>query len=477
MAYGRYQNRSDGLEVHVLLDCSTDLTASDKIYSKYGNVLATVSSTTDSFLPSNENQWRREVIDLSKYIGQGRLQLAFVGVNDRGNNLYLDNIAVRTDVTENIALRQITYPSPVHCSNEIQPVLLVENLGILPVAGLKVEYFANLDAVQIMSTSEDFNLSPGEQTTITLPVMILKNGDNMISFELTQPNGFKDVDVSDNKLQVKTIVNATADKIPLRKNFDTDNDENAWQIVNPTGRRNWETSSTNYDQSLYFKGDDNVSEKEYSWFVSPVLDFSDAVTASLFFDLSFQHKSIDSIKDPSEEVFKVLASRDCGKTFDEVLFSINEASLSESNMKSDLVPTSASDWKQTFLNLNSLVGEESIRIALVVSSAISNSVYVDNIEFFLSDDPLPFSTSELYTLYPSKIDEVKSFYVTFNLNDRQPVVYELVDMAGRQVGSKELTDVLNQTYKIDIENTSSGIYLVRLLIDEKYYVSRILVIP
>jgi hypothetical protein len=47
-----------------------------------------------------------------------------------------------------------------------------------------------------MSTSEDFNLSPGEQTTITLPVMTLKDGDNMISFELTQPNGFKDVDVS-----------------------------------------------------------------------------------------------------------------------------------------------------------------------------------------------------------------------------------------------------------------------------------------
>ena len=307
--------------------------------------------------------------------------------------------------------------------------------------------------------------------------MTLKDGDNMISFELTQPNGFKDVDVSDNKLQVKTIVSASEDKIPLRKNFDADNGDNAWQIVNPMGSRNWETTSTNYDQSLYFEGDDNSSEQEYSWFVSPVLDFSDAVTASLFFDLSFQHKSIDSIKDPSEEVFKVLASRDCGKTFDEVLFTSNDSSLFEGNMKTDLVPTSATDWKQIFLNLNSLVGEESIRIAFVVSGNISNSLYVDNIEFFLSDDPMPFSTSELYSLYPTKIDETKSFYVTFNLDNRQPVVCELVDMAGKQVGSKELSDVLNQTYKIDIENTSSGIYLVRLLIDKKYYVSRILVIP
>ena len=307
--------------------------------------------------------------------------------------------------------------------------------------------------------------------------MTLKDGENTVSFELTQPNGFNDVDVSDNKLQVKAIVSAAEDKIPLRKNFDGDDGENAWQIVSPFGNRNWEITSTNYDRSLYFEGGDNGSDQEYSWFVSPVLDFSDAVTASVFFDLSFQHKSIDSIKDPLQEVFKVLASRDCGKSFDEVLFSSNERSLSESNMEADLVPTSASDWKQTFINLNSLVGEESVRIAFVVSGAISSRLYVDNIEFFLSDNPLPFSTSELYTLYPSKIDEAKSFYVTFNLDNRQPVVYELVDMAGRQVGSKELTDVLNQTYKIDIENTSSGIYLVRLLIDDKYYVSRIVVTP
>src|SRR5688572_3309303 len=106
VAYGRYQNHSDGLEVHVLSDCSTDLTASDIIYSKYGSALATVSSTTHSFLPASENEWRREVIDLSKYVGMERIQLAFVGVNDQGNNLYIDNIAIRMDVSENIAIKQ-----------------------------------------------------------------------------------------------------------------------------------------------------------------------------------------------------------------------------------------------------------------------------------------------------------------------------------------------------------------------------------
>ena len=166
------------------------------------------------------------------------------------------------------------------------------------------------------------------------------------------------------------------------------------------GNRNWEVTSTNYGQSLYFDRDNSGSEQEYSWFVSPTLDFSDAVTASLFFDLSYRYKSIDSIKDPAGEVFKILVSRDCGNTFNEVLFSSNETLLSEGNLKVAVVPGSSTDWKQNFLNLNSLVGEESIRIAFVVSNNISSNIYLDNIEFFLSDDPAPFSTSDLYSLYP-----------------------------------------------------------------------------
>jgi hypothetical protein len=477
IAYGRYQNRSDGLEVYALLDCSADLTDNEVIYSKYGGILATVSSTSGSFSPDNENQWRREVIDLSKFIGQERIQFAFVAVNDQGNNLYLDNIALRPDVSENIAIKQLTAPSPVQCNTDVQPVLIIENKGDQPINSFRVEYFANNDALQTMSAPADFSLLPGGQTSITLPVMTLRKGSNKISFAIVQPNGFKDIDDSDNELLVETIVDDTSDKIPLRKNFDEAEGESSWQIVSPMGNRVWQTISTNYDQSLYFEGDTDGSEQEYSWFVSPVLDFSDAVTSSLFFDLSYQHKGIDSIKDQDEDIFKVLASRDCGQTFDEVLFSGNENLLSELNTNNNSVPGSPGDWGRNFLNLNSLAGEQSIRIAFVVSKVTSGSLYLDNIEFFLSDNPSPFSTMEVYTLYPNKIEDAKSFYVTFNLENRQTVKYEMVDMSGRQVSTKELTDVLNQTYQIDIEDASSGIYLVRLLIDKKYYVSRIVVIP
>ncbi|WP_276369413.1 M43 family zinc metalloprotease [Chryseolinea sp. H1M3-3] len=473
VAYGRYQNYADGLEVHVLLNCDDDLTASSIVYAKYGRLLSTVASTTAAFSPSNENQWRHEVIDLAAFIGNPNVQLAFVGINDNGNNLYLDNIAVKTDVSENIALKQVMYPTPVQCRNEVQPILRVQNEGRERIQSFKIEYAVNNQSANTISVTED--LSPGSQTIVTIPSLTLEDGEHKLSFKVIYPNGFKDTDSTNNFLEVRTIVNNDKDKIPLRKNFDAGLDEVEWQIINPANTANWETRSTNYNKSLYFEGNNDNGLDSYSWFVSPVLDFSQAVAASLFFDISYRYKTIQSTKDSAVEVFKVLASRDCGKTFDEILFSGTDSSLSERFAEGEKIPITTEDWNQIYINLNRLTGEESIRIAFVVSTGISNPVYLDNIEFFLSDDPAPAVSSTLYTLYPNRIVNERNFNVTFNLGNRQTVGYELVDMLGKQIGAGELTDVLNQTYKIDLENASQGIYLVRLRIDKKYYVSRIVV--
>lgn len=474
VAYAAFPNRSDGLEVYVLLNCNTDLTTGQLIYSKRGSALATAASTASSFLPVNEHQWRREVLDLYQFIGESHVQLAFVAVNDSGNNLYLDNIGVRTDVAENISLQKIVYPSPVHCSNAIQPSLLVKNNGSLTVNELKVVYSLNNQASRV-SKAEDLNLAPGAEATVTLPEINLNDGENELAYEIIQPNGFQDIDTTDNALRVKSVVNADEDKIPLRKNFDENDEQSPWQMVNPLGNLNWTTRSTNFGQSLYFSGDTTDVKTKDVWLVSPVLDFSSATTASLFFDLSYRYRNGDSIKDSQQEVFKVLVSRDCGMTFNELVWHGTEHSLANANRSGDASPNEAGHWSKTFVNLNTLAGEENARLAFVILGSIAHSLYLDNIEFFLSDDPSPVAISDLYALYPNRLVDTKSFYVTFNLSNRQSVAYELMDMLGKQVGAKELTDVLNQTYKIDLENASSGVYLVRLLIDNRYYVSRVVV--
>jgi hypothetical protein len=405
------------------------------------------------------------------------VQVAFVAVNDNGNNLYLDNIALRTDVYENVAIKRLVSPGPVQCSDVIKPGLLIKNEGNNTVQNFVVQYSANGGDVERFAY-HDLNMAAGQDTTLILPVVTLQEGSNNFVFQVLYPNGFHDIDSTDNSMVVKSIVNNDQDKVPLRVNFDGSGEEVAWQSINPLGNSNWQITSTNYDQSLYFSASgDTVSHnyEEHAWFVSPLLDFSNAVTASMFFDVSYLFEGTDSSKDASDQIFQILLSRDCGETFTETLFSGDEDFSVEGQRSSMSRPTTADDWKTFYMNLNALAGQKDVRIAFVASRSIGQPIYLDNIEFFMSDDPSPDAISDLYVVYPNKIEEEKSFHLTFNLPRRQAVTYELIDTLGKRVGSQALNDVLNQTYKVDVGNASSGVYFVRLLIDSKYYISRVVV--
>lgn len=100
VAYARYQGSNDGLRVVVLDNCNTDITTGSVVYDKSGAALRTTDDTSNAFVPKDTSSWRTETIDLSPYAGQTNLQLAFVGINDYGNNVYIDNIMVLNESKE-----------------------------------------------------------------------------------------------------------------------------------------------------------------------------------------------------------------------------------------------------------------------------------------------------------------------------------------------------------------------------------------
>lgn len=79
---------SDTLGIYLSIDDGRSFQA---IYYKTGKSLAANASHKDLYNPAPED-WRTEVIDLGRYDGNVRVQIAFVCINGYGNNLYLDNI-------------------------------------------------------------------------------------------------------------------------------------------------------------------------------------------------------------------------------------------------------------------------------------------------------------------------------------------------------------------------------------------------
>ena len=84
------------------------------MYLKGGTDLATSPDNQSAFIPTSA-QWRTDSLDLSAFLGQTNLQVAFRNIGDWGNNLYLDNINLGSmaNVQESIENPFSMYPNPV----------------------------------------------------------------------------------------------------------------------------------------------------------------------------------------------------------------------------------------------------------------------------------------------------------------------------------------------------------------------------
>ena len=106
---------SDSLIIQVADACTG--TVLGRVYAKAGATLATAASRANLFVPSSGADWRQENVDLSAYAGRS-VVLRFVGYNDYGNALYLDNVSVGnnllslTSAAASVGLEAWPVPAP-----------------------------------------------------------------------------------------------------------------------------------------------------------------------------------------------------------------------------------------------------------------------------------------------------------------------------------------------------------------------------
>ena len=87
------------------------------------------------------------------------------------------------------------------------------------------------------------------------------------------------------------------------------------------------------------------------------------------------------------------------------------------------------------------------------------------------------SADKPYVLFGTDLHGSGGFYISFNLETRQTVRYQLVDMMGRQIAAQDLKEVLDETYRVQANSISSGAYIVRLMIDRTCYSEKIFFTP
>lgn len=111
VAYAQYQAENDKLEVVYSTNCGQNWTS---VWSAQGSGLATTAPTTSNYVPA-QTDWKLKSVDVSS-VPNGAL-IALRATSDYGNNLYVDNVNLRSGATvgieDAIANSHVTlFPNP-----------------------------------------------------------------------------------------------------------------------------------------------------------------------------------------------------------------------------------------------------------------------------------------------------------------------------------------------------------------------------
>lgn len=360
-----------------------------------------------------------------------------------------------------VAILSVESPGPVTCDENAIFKIKIKNRSCSDVNSVKVEYTVNQGNLQTNTITLSPSLSINGSTNLTIPAVNFQEGLNTITLTITQVNTVSDDDPSNNTLASTIVVDKTQDKIPLRENFNT----LVWPIVSPQMGINWQLTSTNFGLSASVQAFNAGTVGTEAWLVTPTLDFSGVSQASVFFDLSYGYNETDFDR------LKVFASGDCGVTYNPLNFDKAGPDLANIVTTSSWLPTTSDKWHpKKYINLNDLAGLTNVRLAFVFTNASGNNIYLDNIEFFTSDNPEPVTIgNDLFSVYWKNETEAS---LTFNLPERMPVRIQVIDIMGRMYFDTLAPDILNQTFPVDLEVASSGIYILRVQIGNQFFVTK-----
>jgi hypothetical protein len=271
-------------------------------------------------------------------------------------------------------------------------------------------------------------------------------------FTLVNPNGLTDANTNNDVLNSKIVVNDAQEVIPYRENFN-ESYQQQWSIVSQGSELAWTNSNTNYKTSLLYNSFNYSKLGEESWLVSPVFDFSGYARASMFFDVSYAYRFVEN------EGLRILYSEDCGNTFNNVLYDKSGEELSTTITTASWIPSLDKHWRKDFIDLSSLAGKSNLRFAFIANTNNGNNLYIDNIEFFIDDDPDPVFLSNTFSVY-GPANDVK---LTFNLKERQAVTLQIYNSIGQLMLDNSLPETLNQTYDFDLQHFAPGVYIFRVI--------------
>lgn len=453
----------DGLMVAVSTNCGAEFLTADYLFERYGQSLATTADQSSSFIPSSSDEWEEVTLNLTNHTGHENVQVAFIGVNGGGNNLYIDNITITSAnlLALDAGLRSVGNLPVISCSQSFSPVLEIKNYGYERIQQLKV--LAELNDQSETLTFYDLNIFSGFNASLSLLSAFTEDsakinwtyqdGANHVRIDILEINGEPDQQNPNDSLNLQVVVNDEQESIPVKEDFSNLN----WTLASPSGDSVFVIENVDRNEVLVARGFHSVMAGNPNYLISPILSTSGYQEAAIRFRYAYKKRA------GFNDQLKILLSNNCGKNFETEVFSFNSDLLATSpgTSEEEWVPQNEADWQTAFVDISEHLIWADLRVALVFINGNGNNLYIDDVEVLTSSNPDLPAFTDLVTIYPNPTSDAE-FNVALNLFSKQDVVIRLMDMSGKIVFSAPFPGAINQTYRFIAPN-QSGIYFLQIL--------------
>lgn len=452
-------NITDVFTIAISTDCGNTFPEENYVFHKFSPSLSTTSPTSEAFVPEGTVDWQELEINITEFVGNENVVIAFIGHNGGGNNLYIDDFSITSEnkLDYDLALKSVENIPPVSCAKDIFPSIEVKNLGVKTITDFALHY--TLDGQISSIFIDDLDLLPGKTQNIKPSIPNIENGNHEIFLNVSNPNGFTDQNNENNHQRIFFEVNNETDINPVKESFEDQNFVESWSFIRPDQAHNWTIvqapSNINSNMAVKVAGYNIPQIGIENWLVSPSLDLSVSNEASLAFKVSYANAQ------GRNDRLKVLISLNCGRSYEHVVYDKKGASLAVTQQLEEWTPTEAKDWKTETIDLSEFADWNQVRVAFVVDNQNGNNLYLDDIEFFTGAEPnLLNIENEIVRIYPSPAKS--TINLKFELKTKTDLKVQILDLMGKTINAMEYPNTLNQTYQINNLNVDNGIYLVQV---------------
>lgn len=269
------------------------------------------------------------------------------------------------------------------CAGFVKPKIVIRNYGKSLLTSFTVLYGVTESGL-VSKTFNNLSVSSYTNDTVELDkIYFNKAGSLHLTFSTANPNGFKDENVVNDKMEIVLNNNTVAlQKLPIAETFTSLKFPPAgWSILNPDELFTWTPTTgsqlSGYAPSVMMDNIESFKKGSVDELLLPALDFSGQSKPILGFDRAF---ALYKYGRPVSDTLQILVSKNCGITW-RMVFNKGgkELSTAQNGRYGYLSPDSLNEWKREFIDLSDFANEPNVLVSFKNICGMENLLYLDNI--------------------------------------------------------------------------------------------------